>query len=94
LLYGIFAGCEDTLEGNKEARDLNLREFPANQLSGSPQLLLVMTGLFVWVSAKCGKTAVGGAIGVAHQKDTLSFVQEDGHTHLLQNKVSLEIIAG
>ena len=52
-----------------------------------------MERLFLRISAKRGQTAVGGAIGVAHQRDALGAMQQDGHAYLLKNEVSFEIVS-
>src|SRR4051794_40718457 len=52
-----------------------------------------MRGLGFAISAECSQASVGGAIGMAHQKDLRCFVQQDRHPHLFQNKVALKIIA-
>src|SRR2546423_925105 len=52
-----------------------------------------MRGLALAISAECSQASVGGAIGMAHQKDLRCLVQQNRHAHLFQNKVALKIIA-
>src|SRR5271163_5323708 len=40
-----------------------------------------------------GKSAVGGAVGVAHDQDAFGLVQTDRHSDLFENEVLFEIIA-
>src|SRR5580698_206680 len=45
------------------------------------------------VSVEGGEAAIGGAVGVAHQKHALGVVQADRHAHLFEDEVALEVIA-
>ena len=45
------------------------------------------------VSFEMGQAAIGGAVGVAHDQDTLGLVQADGHSDLFEDEVLFEVIA-
>src|SRR5258708_38041764 len=52
-----------------------------------------MLRLAFLISCKRSQPAISGAIGMAHQKDALCAVQQNGHSPLLQNKVAFKVIA-
>src|SRR6266702_3490798 len=49
--------------------------------------------LVLRISAERSQTAVGSAIGVAHQINASGAMQQDGHAYLLKNEVSFEIVS-
>lgn len=78
---------------NEEASDLNVWKPLLDQLRCAVQFALVMRGLSLAVSTECCQPSIGGAVGMAHQKNLRRFVQQNRHPHLLQNKVALKVIA-
>ena len=52
-----------------------------------------MVGFGRLVAVEMRQTAVGGAIGVAHDQDAFSLVQADGHADLFENEVPFEVVA-
>src|SRR5579863_8881175 len=53
----------------------------------------MMPRLPLAVSSEGSQTAVGSAIGVAHEKHLPGLMEPDGHTYLFQDEVALEVIA-
>src|SRR5277367_985879 len=80
------------VESDKKTLHSEFWEVRVHQLSRTPELALVMIRFSCPIAAKSHKTAVGRAIGVAHQKNLLSLMQPDGHPHLLQNEIALEVV--
>ena len=45
------------------------------------------------ISLEMGESAIGGAVGMAHDEDAFRLMQADRHPYLLEDKVLLEVIA-
>src|SRR6185312_7565786 len=93
-LLGVFtARRKHSLKVNKEASDPNLGKVVLDQLGGSVQFGLVVGGLAFAISTECCQASVSRTIGMAHQENLRRFMQQNRHSHLLQNEVALEVIA-
>ncbi|HET9410095.1 MAG TPA: hypothetical protein VFO39_22860 [Candidatus Sulfotelmatobacter sp.] len=56
--------------------------------------MLVVVGFAPAIPAKSLKSSIRATVGVAHEEESLGSVQQNRHTQLLEDEISLEIIAG
>ncbi len=94
LFHSIGFHREDSFEGHEKTFQIDLRKIRANQLGGAEQLLLVVVCFPHMISAKGREPAISRAVGVAHEENATSAMQQDRHPHLLKNKVALKIVTG
>jgi hypothetical protein len=83
----------DSIELYEVRLNRNVGEVCGQQLSSAEKFTAVMRGFGLLVAFEMGQAAIGRAIGVAHDQDAFSLVQQDGHADLLEDEVPFEIIA-
>jgi|SRR5208282_1972182 hypothetical protein len=83
----------DSIELYKIRFHRNSGEVAGEKFAGAQQFGTVMVGLGRAVAFEMSQSAVGSAVGVAHDQDALRLVQADGHADLLEDEVLLEVVA-
>src|SRR5450631_2543952 len=83
----------DSIELYEVGLNRNVGEVLRKKIPSAEEFAAVMVGFRCFVTLEMSKTAIGGAVGVAHDQDSLRLVQADRHANLFEDEVLLEIIA-